>query len=160
DPKDFSQPFRLTLEAVKSQRGFTSLSDSLLYIPIDGLFSPLPYDMRSREPTEEENAKAAHPAKKRTIDYLLPRPFSVQWHYRIIPPTGFQAAALPESSTRALGVTQFSESYSLDPDGAIRADFRFDTRQRRFTVDEQRKVRQEIATLLDREAVAIKFDLT
>lgn len=159
DPKDFSQPFRLTLEGSKARRGFTSLTDAQVYIPIDGLFRALPYELRSREPTEEENAKATHPARKRTLDYVLTRPFSVQWHYRIVPPPGFQAATLPANATRALGVAQFSEAFSVDPDGAVRAELRFDTTRRRFTADEQRKMREEVATLLDRQSIPIKFDL-
>jgi tetratricopeptide (TPR) repeat protein len=159
EPKDFAVPFRLTLEGAKARRGYTSLRDAVLYIPIGDLFRSLPYDFRTREATEEENAKATRPQKRRTLDYLLPRPFSALWHYRIVPPPGFQAAALPPSAARALGVAQFSEEYSLDKDGTVRAEFRFDTHQRRFTADEQRKVREEIATLLDRESIAVKFDL-
>jgi hypothetical protein len=159
DPKDFSQPFRLTLEGAKARRGYTSLTDVALYIPIGGLFRGLPYDSRTREPTDEENAKATHPAKKRTIDYLLPRPFVAKWHYRIVPPAGFQATSLPVGATRALGLAEFSESYSLDPDGAVRAEFRFDTQKRRFTAAEQRKLREEVASLLEREPVLVKFDL-
>ena len=159
DPKDFSQPFRLTLEGEKARRGYTSLADAQLYIPIDGMFRVLPRDLRSREPTDEENAKATHPAKKRTIDYVLPRPFAVKWHYRIAPPPGFQATSLPANATRALGPAQFSESYSLDPDGAVRAELSFDTQKRRFTPDEQHRLRAEIASLLERESVLIKFDL-
>src|SRR6185295_11764679 len=148
DPKDFSQPFRLTLEGTKARRGFTSLTDAQLYIPIDGLFRVLPYDSRSREPTDEENAKATHPAKKRSVDYVLSRPFAVKWHYRIVPPAGFQAVSLPVSATRNLGPAEFSESYSLDPDGAVRAELHFDTRKRRFTPEEQRKLRAEVASLM------------
>jgi tetratricopeptide (TPR) repeat protein len=159
DPKDFSQPFRLTLEGAKARRGFTSFADAQLYIPVGGMFHDLPYDSRSREPTDEENAKATHPTKQRTIDYLLPRPFTVKWRYRIVPPAGFQAAGLPVSTTRALGPAQFSEKYSLDPDGAVRAELQFDSQKRRFTPDEQRKLREEVARLLDREPVLIKFDL-
>lgn len=159
DPKDFSQSFRLTLEGTQARRGYTSLSDAVLYIPVDGLFRVLPYDSRTREPTDEENAKATRPAKKRTLDYVLNRPFTVKWHYRIVPPAGFQAANLPANSTRALGPAEFSESYSLDPDGAVRAELSFDTRKRRFTAEEQRKLRAEVASLLDRETVSIKFDL-
>ena len=159
DPKDFSQPFRLALEGEKAQRGYTTLTDAQLYIPIGGLFRGLPYDSRTHEPTDEENAKATHPAKKRTIDYLVTRPFTAKWHYRIVPPAGFQAASLPESATRALGPAEFSESYALDPDGSVRADLIFDIKKRRFTPEEQRKLREEVARLLDRETVLIKFDL-
>lgn len=159
DPKDFSVPFRLTLEGAKAKRGFTSIDDAVLYIPIDGMFRSLPGDFRTRERTEEQNAKATRPEKKRTLDYLLPRPFSVVWKYRIVPPPGFQATSVPDNATRSLGVMEFSEKYSVDPDGAVRAELRFDTHQRRFTADAQRKAREEVATLLERDSVAIKFDL-
>jgi tetratricopeptide (TPR) repeat protein len=159
DPKDFAQPFRLTLEGTKARRGFTSLTDAEYYIPIDGLFRVLPYDSRSREPTAVENAKATRPAKKRTFDYVLAKPFVAQWRYRIVPPPGFLPANLPASATRDLGPAQFSESYALEPDGAVRAELRFDTRKRRFTPEEQRALRASVADLLDREPIRIKFDL-
>ncbi|HTU66772.1 MAG TPA: DUF3857 domain-containing protein [Steroidobacteraceae bacterium] len=159
DPKDFAVPFRLTLDGEKASRGYTSLNDAVLYIPIDGMFRTLPYDFRTRERTDEQNAKATHPEKKRTLDYLLPRPFSVRWNYRIVPPAGFEAASLPDNATRSLGALTFSESYSVDPDGAVKAELKLDTRQRRFTPDEYRKAREEVATMLERDSVSIKFNL-
>jgi transglutaminase-like putative cysteine protease len=159
DPKDFDTPFRLTLEGSKARRGYTSLSDALVYIPIEGLFESLPADLRTREPSAEEIAKATRPIRKRVSDYLLVRPFVAEWHYRIVPPHGFQPAALPAASTQSLGPAKFTEQFSVEPDGAVRADLRFDTVKRRFTPAEQSEMRNQVAMLLNREPIPIKFDL-
>jgi tetratricopeptide (TPR) repeat protein len=159
DPKDFSQPFRLTLQGTRAQRAATTLSEAAAYIRIDGLFENLPATLRTREPTDAENAKATRPEPARMYDYVLSRPYVVDWQYRVVPPAGFEAGALPESSEHELGPARFSERFSLDPDGAVRGHFRFDTTKRRFTPAEQRALRNSVAQLLNREAVAIKFDL-
>ena len=159
DPKDFARPFRLTLQGARAQRGWTTLRDAVAYIRIDGLFENLPEILRTREPTEAENAKATHPEPPRTHDFALTRPYVVDWQYRVLPPVGFVSAALPESSARELGPARFSEQFSLDTDGSVRAHFHFDTVQRRFTPAEQRALRNAVAQLVNREAVAIKFDL-
>jgi tetratricopeptide (TPR) repeat protein len=159
DPKDFSQSYRLTLVGAQSNRANTSLRDAVVYIRVEGMFDHLPFDLRTREPTDEERAKATRPSKKRIYDYQLNRPFVVARHYRIVPPAGFQPAALPEDSTRALGPARYSEHFSAEPGGVVRVDLRFDTAQRRFTAEQQTALRNEVAALSNREAVRIKFDL-
>ncbi|HTD13012.1 MAG TPA: DUF3857 domain-containing protein [Steroidobacteraceae bacterium] len=159
NPKDFSQPFRLTVESARARRGDTGLSEAAVYIPLGGLFSGLPESLSTREPTDEENAKATRPAKRRVADYELRRPFVSEWHYRIVPPSGFQPGALPTDVNRTLGPAAFAEHFSADADGVVHAALRFDTVQRRFTPAEQSALRNSVAELLAAEAIGIKFDL-
>jgi hypothetical protein len=159
DSKDFSQPFRLTVEGARAARARTDVSDAVAYIRIDGLFNGLPRELRTRERTEEENARATRPTKKRLADYLLARPSVTEWHYRIVRPDGFVAEALPANLEVAAGPARLTEQFSVDPDGSVRALLRFDTVQRRFTPAEQASLRDKVAELLRGDAVKIKFDL-
>lgn len=159
DPKDFSRPFRLTLKGARAERGATTLSEAVAYIRTDGLFDNLPSDLKTREPTEAENAKATRPEPPRTHDYVLNRPYVVDWQYRVVPPAGFEAGALPENAEHDLGPAKFSEQFSVDADGAVRAHLRFDTLKRRFTPAEYRALRNAVALMDNREAITIKFDL-
>lgn len=160
DPKNFSRPFRLTLESSDARRADTSLSQAVAYIRRDGLLNYLPYDLRTREPSDAENAKATRPEKKRSNDYQLQRPFSGMWKYRIVPPRGFQPGPLPPDATIAIGPIQFVERFSTDADGAIRAELTLDTMKRRFSADEVSVIRNKVAELLGGEAIALRFDLT
>jgi Flp pilus assembly protein TadD len=159
DPRDFSQPFRLTLEGKAARRAETGLSEAAAYIRLDGLFTSLPRDLRTRELTDEENAKTTRAAKKRTDDYQLPRPFIAEWHYRIVPPSGFESAALPSDASLKLGPATLEERFSRDAAGVVHADLRFDTIQRRFNPAEQTELRNKIAELVEGDAIRIKFDL-
>jgi transglutaminase-like putative cysteine protease/Flp pilus assembly protein TadD len=160
DAKNFSQPFRLTLESSESRRADTSLSQAVAYIRRDGLLNYLPYDLRTRELSDEENAKATRPEKKRTNDYQLPRPFRAMWKYRIVPPRGFRPGPLPPDATIAIGPLQFVERFATDADGAIRAELTLDTIKRRFTAEEVSVIRNKVAELLAGEAISLRFDLT
>jgi transglutaminase-like putative cysteine protease/tetratricopeptide (TPR) repeat protein len=159
DPKDFSQPFRLTLEGARAARGSTSLREAIAYIRMDSIFNNLPSELRTRERTDEENAKATRPTKKRVADYSMRRPFVTQWHYRVVPPQGFQPTALPANAKIALGPAELTQQFFADPDGSVRVDLRFDTLKRRFTPAEQSALRNKAAELIDGEAIKIKFDL-
>jgi len=160
DPRDFSQSFRLTLEGMRADRGYTNLTEASAYIPIDGLFASLPSELKTREPKDGKIADADAPKKKRTYDFQLTRPFVAEWNYKIVPPSGFQAATLPPDESLDLGPARFTEHFSIDANGAVTGLLRFDTVKRRYTVAEQSQLRNKVAELKDRDAIKIKFDLT
>ena len=160
DPRDFSQDFRLSLESKRAGRGYTNLTEASAYIPIAGLFASLPLELKTHEPKDEKVGDAAEPKKKRTYDYELKRPFVAEWNYTIVPPSGFEPAALPPDEALDLGPTRLIEHFSADPDGTVHGLLRFDTVKRRFTVAEQALLRNKVAELRDSDAIKIKFDLT
>ena len=159
DPKDFQQPFSLTLEGKKAKRGYTSLDEANAYIQLDHLLLNLPEDLKTREPTDEENAKATRSQKKRQHEYQLTRPYTAEWHYKIVPPVGFEPAALPPEVDIAVGPAKFQEQFSSDSDGTVHALLRFDTVKDRYTVEEQKALRAKVAELLDSPVIKIKFNL-
>jgi predicted Zn-dependent protease/transglutaminase-like putative cysteine protease len=159
DPKDFQQPFSLTLESKQAKRGYTSLDEANAYIQLDNLFLGLPDDLKTREPTDEENAKGTRPHKKREYDYQLLRPFITEWHYKIVPPIGFVPAALPSDVNISVGPSKLQEQFSVDSDGNVRALLRFNTVKDRYTVAEQTELRAKVAELIDSPLIKIKFNL-
>jgi transglutaminase-like putative cysteine protease/tetratricopeptide (TPR) repeat protein len=159
DPRDFSQPFRLTLEGKRAKFGTTTLTDAKAYINIDGLFAGLPKALKTREPTAEENAKATHPQSPRTTDYLINRPYVAEWHYKIVPPAGFVPLPPPADLQLSIGPAQLSETFTTTSDGSVQAVVRFDSVKRRFSVAEQAVMRARIADLMAADLTVVKFDL-
>jgi transglutaminase-like putative cysteine protease/Flp pilus assembly protein TadD len=160
DPKDFSQAFRLTLESKRAERGYTNLTEASVYIPLGGLFSNLPSELRTREPQDEKADEMAARNKKRMYDFQLNRPFVAEWDYKIVPPAGFEPGALPPDASLDLGPARLTEHFSAAPDGAIHGLLRFDTVKRRFTAAEQSTLRNKVAELKDADSIRVKFDLT
>lgn len=154
DPRDFSRPFYMTIHALQAQRGSTNLRTAGAYVEIGGLFDSLPADFRYPPDPNDEKAK-----KERVHDYQLGEPHVVELHYRIVPPPGFQATKLPPDSDRELGPARFSEHYSVQADGSVTAELRFDSVKRRFTPAERIQVRDAVAALEKRESTLVNFEL-
>jgi hypothetical protein len=83
----------------------------------------------------------------------------VNWHYRIVSSrrlSSGQSTCERDACPRPCAVQR---KLLPDPDGAVRAELHFDTQKRRFTPEEHRKLRAEVASLMERESVLIKFEL-
>jgi transglutaminase-like putative cysteine protease len=160
DPRDFATPFSLTLEATRASGAYTGLSDVAVYMRRSPLFERLPDDLQTREPTEQENAKATRPRPKRTADYRLERPYSAEYRYRLVPPSGFEPGALPESATRLLGPARLETTFTAEPDGTVLATLRFDTVKSRFTAAEATALRNGVADVLGEDAPRVQFELS
>ncbi len=157
DPSDLSRPFELVLEADKAKRGFTDLNSSVAAITNGNLFSSLPNMLQHREDPDEKSSVTGKPKRKRTLDYELPEAFVKEWHYRIIPPLGFQADALPHDAKIGIGPARLSEQFSVDGSGVIHADLQFDTVKRRFTVAEASELRNKVAEIQAGEAILVSL---
>ena len=157
DPTDLSRPFELVLESSKAKRGFTELDSAAAAIRPDGLFSLLPAELQKREETEDKASDSTKPKKKRTADYELPEASTIEWHYRVIPPLGFQPGPLPHDVKSTLGAAQLTEQFSAEANGVVHADLRFDTVKRRITVAEATEMRDKVAELEAGEATLINF---
>lgn len=164
DPGDLSKPFQLLLEAGNAKRGFTELESAVVAIRLESLFSRLPNELQERE-KEEKTEKSADnatekPKKRRTADYQLPYAYVNEWRYRLVPPSGFQAKELPESTKILLGPAVLSEEFSLQKDGAAEAVLRFDTVKQRFTSAEATEMKEKIAQLREGQPILIYFEPT
>ena len=160
DPRDFGQPFTLTLAGAKARRGYTRLFDAKAYIPLSGLFSELPAEMKTREPTDADNAKATRPHARRIADYEIESPVIVEWHYSFIAPDGFEPVSLPADQSIAVGPARLTEQFSVDAGNVIHAVLQLDTGKQRYTATELAAFRDKAAELVASDSIAIKFELT
>jgi transglutaminase-like putative cysteine protease/Flp pilus assembly protein TadD len=157
DPSDLSRPFELILDSGKAKRGNTDLDSAVAAIRLESIFSLLPDELQKREEPEDKAAGATKPKKKRTVDYQLPGAFVTEWQYKIIPPLGFQPGPLPKDAKLTLGPALLTEQFSAESAGVARADIRFDSVKRRFTVAEATELRNKVAEVTAGEAILINF---
>lgn len=157
DPFDFSKPFELVLESDKAKRGFTDLDEAVVAIGLGNLFHRLPAPLRESSEEESKNEGEESREKTRTADYQLPEAFIQEWHYKIVPPAGFQAGPLPPDAQLSLGPARLQEQFKLDASGSVHATFRFDTVKRRFTVSEAKELRNQVVHLSHEQPILIHF---
>jgi len=170
--KDLSKPFRLQIEALKVKRGTTDSTYTLTAILPWEIFRDLPETIRDpkKEDEEDENSKPAKqdeektkdkekPPKPRKNDLVLPEAFVTEWSYRILPPAGFKAAKLPDNVKKNIGPAFVTWDFSLAPDGAILANFRFDTVKRRFTATEVEEMRKAIKDASKEQYIGLRSTL-
>ena len=163
DPTDFSKQFEIVLEIKKAKRGFTELDTAVGAIRLEGLFSRLPDELQRRESVDDPADEAdpdTKPKKKRTADYQLPEPFVSEWDYKIIPPLGFQAKALPKDAKIPVGPALLTEHFATESDGSVTGVIRFDTVKRRLSIAETTELRNKIAEIRSGEAILINFEPT
>jgi tetratricopeptide (TPR) repeat protein/transglutaminase-like putative cysteine protease len=157
EPRDFTKPFRLTLQVSKSKSGIVTAGDGDVLIPTYDIVSSLPLELRNYE-EKTADAKEAKPEKKRVHDFVLPRLSTQEWQYRIIPATGFAARTLPHNETTKLGTATLTAEYSTDADGAVLATFVFDSGKRRLTPAEFEETRTAVSKLARNPGVNIGFN--
>ena len=159
DPGDLSSQFELTLKCEKAKRGYTDLDNAIAAIRVDTLFQQLPDDLRRKEDSDEKKKDDRDkPRKPRTVDWWLDEPFTAEWKYRIVPPTGFVPKELPKDETIAMGPAVLTEKFSKAKDGEVTADLTFDAGKRRYTVAEATELRNKVAEVVAGPAIFVNFE--
>ena len=158
DPDDLSSQFELVLESNRAKRGFTDLDIAAAAIRLDALFNRLPTELQQREKQDAGDATGQKSRPKRVADYQLPEAFVTEWHYTIMPPTGFQPKPLPKDVELQVGPCVLTEKFSADVDDKVHADLRFDAVKRRLSVVEATEVREKITQLVQGQPVVIYFE--
>lgn len=141
DPQDWSEPFRIHLEAVDAQMAFTDEGVAFVGIVLQPLVGPLSQIL----------------AGERTTGLVLPAPFVTEWRYKIVLPPGFRPRRLPNNETVYLGPAFLTKDFSVSQDAAT-ATIRFDTAKRRFSVEETEELMKGIEELENSETLFIFFD--
>ncbi|HTX75498.1 MAG TPA: DUF3857 domain-containing protein [Terracidiphilus sp.] len=157
DPADLSRQFDLTIGCDKAKRGYTGLTEAEAAIRYEALFFRLPDELTEREDADKKK-KDNDAASPRTADWELIEPYSVDLHYRIVPPPGFVPKELPKNTTVALGPASIREEFSADKDNSIAVRLLFDTVKRRYTVAEATELRNKIADLTEGPAIIVSFE--
>ncbi len=160
DPADLSKQFELTLGGDKARRGYTDLDNAVAGIPVDGLFVELPDELRRKDDSEEKKEKDEKETHKkpRTVDWELSMPYTAEWRYRIVPPTGFVPKELPKDARIPVGPALLSEEFSKEKDGTVVAHLTFDSVKRRYTIAEATELRNKIAELDAGTAILVNFE--
>ncbi len=159
DASDMTKPFAIRMEMDKSKRGFTTYEDAVAAIRFEDLFDRLPDYLQGddQELSEKEKAEKEQDKKPRTADYAF-TPFVIEWQYRVVPPLGFKARALPENKTELMGPAKLNYNYSMSPQGEVLATIRFDTVKGRYTVAEAEAMKSAIRQIQKRDAVLLTFE--
>ncbi len=160
DPGDLSKQFELTLQCEKAKRGFTDLDSAIAAIRVDTLFQQLPEDLKRKDDTEEKKKKDDQdkPRPPRTADWELDQPFTAEWKYRIVPPTGFVPKELPKDDRIVMGPAVLTEKFSKAKDGVVEADLAFDSVKRRYSVAEAAELRNKVAEFVSGPALFVNFE--
>jgi transglutaminase-like putative cysteine protease/tetratricopeptide (TPR) repeat protein len=169
DVNDLSKPFSLRLEVDKAKRGNTDLTSAVTAIRIADMVSDqIPQEIRDEDKAEKsaDGAKDESPkddkdtTKPRTADWFLEEAFQTEWRYRVVPPLGFGARALPENSTTHFGPAVLTQEYRKTEGGVVEATLRFDLVKRRYTIAEVAELRKSLKQFREKGVLFLHFDLT
>jgi len=160
DASDFSRPFELTLSGEKARRGYTDLDNAVAAIRLDSIFHRLPDQLKVKEESPEKAKKEdkEKPKKPRTADWELAEPFSAEWQYRIVPPSGFIPKPLPQDAQIPIGPALLTEEFTTGKDGVVNVHLTFDSVKRRYTNAEATELRNKVAELIAGPAIMINFE--
>jgi tetratricopeptide (TPR) repeat protein len=161
--QDTSTPFKLRLEMDHATRGVTSRVDAVVAISTAAMFIRLPEMAREEAGASAKRVSSAASSEaqvdsRRNADLELPEPYVEEWHYRIVPPPGFRTQALPASGKEQMGPAVLAKEFTLEPDGTVTANLRFDTVKRRFTSGEFEQLREGVVKSMQAEPILVKFE--
>ncbi len=155
EPGDLATPFTLSLEALDAKIGTTYDFEAVATINLWNMterlrrYIPVPPD---KEP--------ATPLPARKHDLVFDEPQVVEWEYRIHPPGGFAARALPPKDVLTFGPASLSRAYEQGADGTVVGRFRFDSGKRLWSPAEVEAAKQAIGAFGRSAPTSIGFDLT
>lgn len=148
---DFSSPYTMSIEMKDAPIGFTDLETAAVGINVANITSRLPEYFDSRVEGEDKDSPP------RSADVVF-EPFVTEWRYEIAPPQGFKARALPVGGVTQLGPATLKSGFTVTPDGAVHASWRFDTVKGRYTPAEADALITALRQLAAAETQLIAFD--
>jgi len=150
DVQDMKKPFTLSIVASKAKRGFTDQSSATVLLQAGALFNFLPSFLKEK-PKDDK-------AFERKADVKLDEPYIAEIEYRLTPPPGFKAAALPEPTKRSLGPATLEGSCVLEQDGSVTATFRFDSVKSTYTAAEAIALQAATIAFGEEDAPSVSFE--
>lgn len=158
DPLDLSVPFRVRIELPEAGRGFTDENEASVAVLPEEWTAALSHLRPHDEGSDEEGTpeKAKHKARKRS--FIWNEPFTNEWRYRVVPPEGYVAVGIPESSTRALGSISLSQEFKIEKNGAVTATIRLSSGKERLTATEFESVGVDVKRLEEQRPFLLRFE--
>ena len=149
---DFQQPFRWSVQARKAL-AVTGAGDSAS-IPVYPylLFENLPDAL-----TGSSEDDSGVPKKARTSDFLLTKPYQMEYHYRFHLPPLYKLVKAPESEVLKLGTAVYEAKVETRPDGLVEVTFRFDSGKRRLSPQEFQTFKEKIRKYARRTPETLGF---
>ena len=158
DPRALDKPFTITIEASESGNGMVTGGEAAIALHPAGLLEGLPYELRSWSEPDPNDTTAAKKEKPRVNDFLIPRPYTREWTYKLVPPAGYRPRTLPANETKKLGTMTLTKEFSTLPDGTILATMRFDSGKRRLTAAEYNETRVAVSRLASSDQFLVGFE--
>lgn len=137
---DFSQPFRLQVEAKAAKRAFTEEDDAVAVLFPSLVFQDLPFELTRGLRGNTGNEKE----EPRKNDFVFNEPHQIESHYKVFPPSSFKVKDLPPSQELKIGSAEYTRKYQVNSDGTIDVIFRFNTGARRITPGDFEKLRDAL----------------
>lgn len=150
---DFTQAFRLRVEARGIKRAFTEEDDAVAVLFPNLVFQDLPFEL-TRKLRGDPQEKKEEPRKN---DFVFNEPHQIECTYRIYPPASFKVKDLPPSEELKFGSAEYVRKYQVNPDGTIEASFRFNSGARRITPAEFEKLRDTLEKHFSASAEVLTF---
>ena len=130
---DVGRPLRIELETADAGIGTITDETVTVTLPLSELFERLPELLRDADGAAHKRPAAS---ATRTVDYVYDDPYAHELRYKVAAPHGFAPDPLPVDETISLGPARYSAGYHAEPDGTVRATFRFDSGKPRLTPTE------------------------
>jgi tetratricopeptide (TPR) repeat protein/transglutaminase-like putative cysteine protease len=137
---DFTEGFRLRLEAKGVKRAFTEEDDAVVVLFPSLVFQGLPFALTGKLRGNAQEEKE----EPRRNDFVFNEPRQLEFHYKIFPPVAFKVKDLPSSEELKLGTVEYSRNYRANPDGTIEVTYRFNSGARRISAAEFEKLRDAL----------------
>ncbi|WP_224362535.1 DUF3857 domain-containing transglutaminase family protein [Hyalangium versicolor] len=148
--ENLEKPFRVELEAQDASRGYTDDREAAVGLGGVSVLGRLPDHLI-------EAASDEHPRTRRQGDLVLLEPYTAELRYRVVPPPGYSARALPKDFSRRLGPATYSGTYA-QKNGEVQITFRFDTGRRRWTPADVESFRTAFDSLREEDEPMLGFD--
>lgn len=150
DPHDLAIPMKLRLEAADCSKATTDSRRAAVAIGVGALVRDLPSVLKPEEEPDEDA-----PARQDPLEF--PRPFVVEIRYEIHPPAGYAMLTLPDGGRREFGPAVMTQEYSVEEDGVVIADLRFDSGPVVYSVEQFEQSREAIAEFFEEQVPKVVF---
>jgi hypothetical protein len=164
---DFSNRFKLRLEAARAKRANTDLETAAAVITLGSVINRLPQFIRDLDPEPKKSKKPAgsdeedeDAPKPRKNDLIMFEPFVTEQRYKIVPPPAYRLATLPKAQQQRFGPAILEREYKAEGDGSVSVLIRFDTVKRRYTADEVRSLRDGLKAFYKEKLPVVQFQNT
>jgi hypothetical protein len=150
NPHDPGQPFWLELELPQAGMGRTDDDVAHVILRSGAAFERLPTDLTVIDPDKQNS-------DKRKTPFQIYEPHGYELRYRVVPPHGYTADALPPAGDERWGPVSYSSRSSQAKDGVVEVVIKVQAARQRLTAAEYETVRTGVRKFLAGPAPQLTF---